>query len=91
MPFRNGTKQHRFELTGGISFQQQVKINTQVEREGRRFGIEQAHIDKFIKSVLEKEVEGRKFRTKFQIEMTSGAPQAENFLWTILGNKVCCF
>ena len=53
-----------------------------------RFGIEQQMIDRFINRLLSIEVEGRKFRTKYHISMTDGAPQAENFMWVILGNKV---
>ena len=53
-----------------------------------RFGIDQDHIKNFQKKLMEVEIEGRKFRTKYQIPMADGAPQAENFLWTILGNKV---
>ena len=53
-----------------------------------RFGIDQDHIDNFKKKLMEVEIEGRKFRTKYQIPMADGAPQAENFLWTVLGNKV---
>ena len=59
-----------------------------MENAQKRFGIDQGHIEKFIANLLQFEVEGRCFRTKYQIEMASGAPQAENFLWTILGNKV---
>lgn len=66
-------------------------MNTEVEKPEERFGIAQSHIDKFIQTLLQWEVEGRRFRTKYQITMTSGAPQAENFLWTILGNKVCSY
>lgn len=86
--FRKQSKLHKFELADGGSFQQQVKVNTQTEQPGKRFGIDQEHIHNFINNLLELEHEGRKFRTKYQIEMKSGAPQAENFLWTILGNKV---
>ena len=67
---------------------QLVTINTEVTNQSTRFGIEQSHIDHFIAKIKELEMEGRKFRTKFQIPMTNGSPQAENFLWTILGNKV---
>lgn len=68
--------------------QQQVKVHTQVTHAENRFGIDQNHIDSFIAQLLRLEVDGRHFRTKYQIEMATGAPQAENFLWTILGNKV---
>lgn len=89
--FREHTCEHKFELAEGVSFQQQVKINTKVEKPEERFGIHQNHIDKFIQSLLHWEIDGRRFRTKYQIEMSSGAPQAENFLWTILGNKVSSY
>ena len=75
-------------VTENVTFHQQVKISTQVRSKESRFGIDQAHINDFIEKVLQFEVDGRRFRTKYQIDMVSGAPQAENFLWTILGNKV---
>ena len=78
-------------MAEGVAFKQQVMINTQVNKPENRFGIAQEHIDRFINRLMALEVDGRKFRTKYQIEMTSGAPQAENFLWTILGNKVGYF
>ena len=87
--FRTQQKPYKFKLADGISFKQQVVINTHVQKAGKRFGIEQDHINRFIQQLLDLEIEGRRFRTKYQIEMLSGAPQAENFLWTILGNKVC--
>jgi len=71
-----------------VQFNQEVKIDTKVIVPKMRFGINQEHIDRFINKILDVEIEGRKFRTKYQIPMVSGAPQAENFLWTILGNKV---
>ena len=77
-----------FELTKEIKFKQLVKVNTSPVTPGKRFGVEQEHIDQFIQALLSLEVDGRNFRTKYQIPMASGAPQAENFLWTILGNKV---
>lgn len=86
--FRAGMTEHEFGLSEGVKFKQQVQVYTQVEEPNKRFGIDQQHINGFIENVLRLEVEGRRFRTKYQIEMTSGAPQAENFLWTILGNKV---
>ena len=75
-------------LSNGAKFRQKVQINTAVSMPRKRFGIEQDHIDDFINRMLEIEVEGRRFRTKYQITMNTGAPKAENFLWTILGNKV---
>ena len=69
-------------------FNQLVVVNTVVAKPELRFGIEQQMIDRFINRLLSIEVEGRKFRTKYHISMTSGAPQAENFMWVILGNKV---
>lgn len=69
-------------------FKQHVTVNTVVAHPSKRFGIDQQHIQRFMQQLKELEVQGRKFRTKYQIAMTSGAPQAENFLWTILGNKV---
>ena len=86
--FRKQTKEVKFELAEGVIFQQQVQIHTVVEKEEDRFGIKQMHIDNFITKLLQMEVDGRHVRTKYQIKMESGAPQAENFLWTILGNKV---
>ena len=80
--------QFEIKLSNGVKFNQEVKIDTTVTAPKRRFGIDQDHIDRFIKKILEVEIEGRKFRTKYQIPMVTGAPQAENFLWTILGNKV---
>ena len=81
-------KEHLFEIANQITFKQEIGINTDVRTAGNRFGIPQTHIDKFIDCLLQWEVEGRKVRTKYQILMETGAPQAENFLWTILGNKV---
>ena len=75
-------------LSNGAEFTQNVIVNTTVSQPEWRFGIDKGQIDKFIKSLMDVEIEGRKFRTKYQIKMASGAPQAENFLWTILGNKV---
>ena len=75
-------------LSNGGKFTQEVKVNTVVSQQKMRFGIDKDQIDKFIHSLLNVEIEGRKFRTKHQIKMATGAPQAENFLWVILGNKV---
>ena len=86
--FRQQTAECQFELKDGIIVQQEVKVHTKVTQVENRFGINQTHIDTFIAQLLQMEVDGRHFRTKYQIEMASGAPQAENFLWTILGNKV---
>ena len=80
--------EHEFKLANGATFQQKVFIDTEVKSPDRRFGVDQNHIQKFIQSLKEVEIEGRKFRTKYQIPMATGAPEAENFLWTILGNKV---
>lgn len=81
-------EEFEFKLSNGVQFNQEVKIDTKVITPKMRFAISQDHIDRFIKKILDVEIEGRKFRTKYQIPMVSGAPQAENFLWTILGNKV---
>lgn len=86
--FRNKSNEHEFVMAEGVRFRQQVKVTTQVDQEDTRFGIDQKHIANFVEKLLKLEVDGRRFRTKYQIEMASGAPQAENFLWTILGNKV---
>ena len=75
-------------LSNGAKFRQKVQINTVVSTPRKRFGIEQDYIDNFINRMMEIEVEGRRFRTKYQITMNTGSPKAENFLWTILGNKV---
>ena len=80
--------EHEFTLANGARFKQLVSVNTKVDKPRKRFGIDQDHIDNFIQKILEVEVEGRRFRTKYQISMTTGSPQAENFLWTILSNKV---
>ena len=77
-----------FHLSNGVTFSQLVLVNTVVAKPELRFGIDQQKIDQFIKRLLEVEVEGRAFRTKYHISMTTGAPQAENFMWVILGNKV---
>ena len=71
-----------------IKFQHRVVIDTDVSNKTTRFGICQEHIENFVQSLKNVEIEGRKVRTKYQIPMATGAPQAENFLWTILGNKV---
>ena len=86
---RRQTSNRQFEIGKGVKFSQLVTITTDVTKQNARFGIEQSHIDRFIDKVKELEIGGRKFRTKYQITMTNGSPQAENFLWTILGNKVC--
>ena len=80
--------EQEFELANGAKFKQKVFIDTEVKNPDLRFGVDQKHIQNFIQSLKEVEIEGRKFRTKYQIPMATGAPQAENFLWTILGNKV---
>ena len=86
--FSRQSKEHVFKLSNGVTFSQLVVVNTVVSKPELRFGIDQQRIDRFINRILEVEVEGRKFRTKHQISMTNGAPQAENFMWVILGNKV---
>ena len=86
--FRVQTVEHEFVLSNEVKFTQTVKIDTQVKTPTMRFGVDQDHITNFQKKLMEVEIEGRKFRTKYQIPMADGAPQAENFLWTILGNKV---
>ena len=88
--FRKVEKTVNFNLGNGIQFEHTVAINTVVHSKVTRFGINQEHIDDFIDKLLKVEVEGRKIRTQYRIPMQSGAPQAENFLWTILGNKVKC-
>ena len=85
---RKQTSTRQFELSNEVKFSQLVTITTEVTKPSARFGIEQAHIDNFIDQIKKLEIGGRKFRTKYQITMTNGSPQAENFLWTILGNKV---
>ena len=80
--------EQEFTLSNEAKFIQKVDINTVVKTPAGRFGVDQNHIQRFIQSLKEVEVEGRKFRTKYQIPMVTGAPQAETFLWTILGNKV---
>ena len=77
-----------FMLKNGVCFNQEVSICTEVQQPAKRFGISQDHIQKFKEDLMNVEIEGRKFRTKYQIPMVTGSPQAENFLWTILGNKV---
>ena len=86
--FRPQNREQEFVLSNGVKFTQEVKVNTVVSQQKMRFGIDKDQIDKFIQSLLDVEIEGRKFRTKHQIKMATGAPQAENFLWVILGNKV---
>ena len=86
--FRRHSERHQFQMANGAKFEQLVHVNTTVAKEHMRFGIDQDHIDRFIQRMLTVEYEGRKFRTKYQIPMVTGSPQAENFLWTILGNKV---
>ena len=78
-------------MANGVDFTQEVSICTESKKSSQRFGIPQEHIQKFKDCLLEVEIEGRKFRTKYQISMATGSPQAENFLWTILGNKVSRF
>ena len=87
MLFRAQLVEHEFVLAKDVKFTQTVKIDTQVKAPKMRFGINQDHINNFKKRLMEVEIEGRKFRTKYQIPMADGASQAENFLWTILGNK----
>ena len=77
-----------FKMANGLDFKQEVSICTEIQKPYNRFGISQQHIQKFKDCLLNVEIEGRKFRTKYQIPMATGSPQAENFLWTILGNKV---
>lgn len=86
--FRPSNREHTFVLSNGAEFTQKVIVNSTVSQPEWRFGIDKGQIDKFIENLMDVEVEGRKFRTKYQIKMASGPPQAENFLWTILGNKV---
>ena len=86
--FRAHSMEHEFTLANGAKFKQKVGIDTVVKSTDGRFGVDQNHIQRFIQSLKAVEIEGRKFRTKYRIPMVTGAPQAENFLWTILGNKV---
>ena len=86
--FRRYAQEHSFEFSNGVKFNQMVTVNTEVTKPTKRFGIDQHHVDGFIEQLLTVEINGRKFRTNYQIPMADGAPQAENFLWTILGNKV---
>ena len=68
--FRKQSCAYQFDLPEGASFQQQIKVHTQVEKAEKRFGIDQGHINKFISKLLQFEVDGRCFRTKYQIEIT---------------------
>ena len=86
--FRRSFQEVEFCISNEVTFKQHVTVNTVVAHPTKRFGIDQGHIQRFTQQLKKLEVQGRKFRTKYQIAMTSGAPQAENFLWTILGNKV---
>lgn len=86
--FRKKVENVGFVMANGVNFDQEVFICTEVQEPAKRFGIRQEHIQKFKNDLMKVEVEGRKFRTKYQIPMATGSPQAENFLWTILGNKV---
>ena len=65
-----------------------VTINTIVRPGFGRFGVHKDHIRQFTDALLNMEVEGRKVRTRYVISAESAEPQAENFMWTILGNKV---
>ena len=86
--FSRKTKLVDFDLGNGIKFNQMVVINTISRPNAGRFGVQQTNINNFIDALLKMEVEGRRVRTQYKIPLNSGAPQAENFLWTILGNKV---
>ena len=92
--FRQHSEIKEFVMPDDIKFSHRVVVDTNVTNKDTRFGICQQHIANFIQSLKDVEIEGRKVRTKYQIPMATGAPQAENFLWTILGNKVkrcfCC-
>ena len=86
--FRQHSETKEFVLPDDIRFNHRVFVDTDVASKATRFGICQKHIESFIESLKNVEIEGRKVRTKYEIPMATGAPQAENFLWTILGNKV---
>ena len=77
-----------FNLSEQIKFEMMVGIDSSDRSKNLRFGIDLDQLNAFVKDLLEVEIEGRKFRTEYQITMESGAPQAENYMWTILGNKV---
>ena len=53
-----------------------------------RFGVSTAKIEEFKKNLCRYEVEGRRARTFYRIEWKNAHPLAENYLWTILSNKV---
>ena len=53
-----------------------------------RFGVQTTSIEEFKKNLCRYEVEGRKVRNFYRIEWKDAHPLAENYLWTILSNKV---
>ena len=55
-----------------------------------RFGVSTDQIEQFKRNMCRYEVEGRKVRNFYRIEWKTAHPLAENYLWTILSNKVNC-
>lgn len=53
-----------------------------------RFGVLTSKIQEFKKNLCRYEVEGRRVRSFYRIEWKDAHPLAENYLWTILSNKV---
>ena len=86
--FRNPPKMIEFQLSEQLKFDMMVGIETIERSQSLRFGVDMKKLDEFIQDLLQVEIEGRKFRTEYKINMDTASPQAENFLWTILGNKV---
>ena len=88
MFFRTQKKPIDFDLGDNISVTQMVTINTIVRPGFGRFGVHRDHIRRFTEALFNMEVDGKKVRTRYVISAVSAEPQAENFMWTILGNKV---
>ena len=55
--------------------------------ENNRFGVCKDDVENFVQDLLTLQVDGKKFRTKYLIAWESASSLAENFIWTVLGNK----
>ena len=53
-----------------------------------RFNISKSEVERFIKDLLELQVDGKRARAKYQVTWTTASPIAKSYLWTLLNYKV---
>ena len=53
-----------------------------------RFGVSLIEVKKFRDNLCKLEIEGIRARSHYTVEWKSANPAAENYIWTILANKV---